>query len=103
MIRSVINVAGGTTTHAPVQDGSARGLITGAVAGSFSILFLLTHASVELVAAAVPVETFLGYAAWGIYDKIVKPRFDILVDDVTTTDPPETLHATSEPPTGGAP
>jgi len=94
----MIKVVTGTTTHAPVQDGSARGAITGAVMATFSLVFTLLHADADIIALAAPIEGFFALLAFGVYDKIVKPRFDVLFDDSTTTDPPETLHATSEPP-----
>ena len=94
----MLKILTGVTTHAPVQDGSARGTLTAAVMSSFSIFFLLVHADAVIVATAAPIEGFVALFLFGVYDKVVKPRFDVLFDDQTNADPPETLHATSEPP-----
>jgi len=58
------------STNTPIPDGMSRGVVAGAVGSVFAMLFIVLGVDATVVAASIPLQLFLGAAAWGVWDKL---------------------------------
>lgn len=71
---SIIKTTVDTTGETPLATSMNRGIVIGAAESAIGIAFIATHAPAEIIAASLGLQTFIGFVAWGVYDRFVKTR-----------------------------
>lgn len=75
---SVATRATGSTGTAPIQDGTTRGVIGGALGGVLAFLQVeFDLLSANGVAALVPVVVFAAFVGAGIWDRFLAPKLRV--------------------------